>query len=88
MELTASPLGDTILSLEDQLDETGDSLMPLVIVREYSAYFHKRQTIGPMGKGWLVKLWYIGANIIKPTHFTNTFYCMHCIMFTIFSVVV
>ena len=47
-----------MLSLDDQFDEAETSFFPLSVVRIYSAYIHKRRTVGPMGKGWLLKLWY------------------------------
>lgn len=52
-----SPTGDTIMSLDDLFDENDASFFPLVVVRTYSAYIHKRRTVGPMGAGWLLDLW-------------------------------
>ena len=52
-------LGDTIMSLEDMFDETESSFFPLTVVRVYSAYIHKRRTMGPVGVGWHLSLWYV-----------------------------
>lgn len=53
-----SPIpGNTMMSLEDMYDKSEDLLQPLRVMRVYSAYIHKRHTMGPMGKGWLLKLW-------------------------------
>ena len=46
------------MSLEDQFDETENSFFPLTVVRIYSAYLHKRHTLGPMGMGWILDFWY------------------------------
>lgn len=50
-------LGDTMLSLEDLVDESETSTLPLTVTRIYSAYIHKRRTVGPMGTGWLLNFW-------------------------------
>ncbi len=53
-------IGDTVLSLEDKLGEDQQgTFMQLKVIRIYSAYIHKRRTMGPMGKGWLLRLWYV-----------------------------
>lgn len=49
--------GDTVMSLEDLFDKTEGSFFPLTVVRAYSAFIHKRRTVGPMGAGWLLNLW-------------------------------
>lgn len=51
------------MSLEDQFDITEPSYFPLTVVRVYSAYIHKRRSMGPMGTGWLLNLWYVCCNI-------------------------
>lgn len=61
--------GNKILSLDDLFDENDVSLLPLLVVRKYSGYIHKRQTAGPMGAGWLLDLWYvIIAGIVLCSH--------------------
>ena len=45
------------MSVEDQFDENEHSYFPLIVVRVYSAYIHKRRTQGPMGMGWLLNFW-------------------------------
>lgn len=48
------PPGNTQLAVEDIAEEGSDTLLPLTIEREYSAYIHKRRTSGPMGMGWIL----------------------------------
>ena len=43
-------------SYEDIADYDPDTLLPLKILRRYSSYIHKRRTVGPMGKGWIVPI--------------------------------
>ena len=45
-----------MISLEDITDYDSDTLFPLKIIRQYSSYIHKRRTVGPMGKGWIVPI--------------------------------
>lgn len=46
------------MDLDDLFDEDDGSLfIPLLVVRTYPAYIHKRRTMGPMGAGWLLELW-------------------------------
>ena len=56
--------GDTVISLEDMFDESESSFFPLTVVRVYSAYIHKRRTMGPVGVGWHLSLWYAKNSII------------------------
>ena len=48
-----------MLSLEDLVDDSETSSLPLTVTRIYSAYIHKRRTEGPMGMGWLLNFWYV-----------------------------
>ena len=51
-------VGDNLISVEDIFDTYRESSIPLSIVRSYSPYIHKRRTMGPVGAGWLLQLWY------------------------------
>ena len=48
------PPGNTQLVIEDIAMEGSDTLLPLTVQRQYSAYIHKRRTSGPMGMGWIL----------------------------------
>lgn len=41
---------------EDIFDSLSGAFVPLSIVRSYSPSITKRQTVGPAGKGWILKL--------------------------------
>ena len=45
-----------MVSLEDISDDDPDTFVLLKVVRQYSSYIHKRRTIGPMGRGWIVPI--------------------------------
>ena len=49
-------IGPIMISLDDITDYDSDTLFPMKIIRQYSSYIHKRRTVGPVGKGWIVPI--------------------------------
>lgn len=45
-----------MISLEDIADYDTNTGFPMKIIRQYSSYIHKRRTVGPMGKGWIIPI--------------------------------